>query len=160
MTATFEAGLKDYDAGDYKAAYDKWHTIEDYDLAAARNIAVMLRKGQGVPKDSKAALKKMADAGEAGLATAQFDTGDMLLKGEGVAAPDPAGAAPWLARAAAAGHPLAAYELAQLYETGTGVKKDIETARKLYQLAAKGGVLEAQERLKTLPPPPQAPPPH
>jgi TPR repeat protein len=151
MQATFDAGLKDYDAGDYKAAYDKWHKIDGYDLAALRNVALLLRRGQGVPKDPKAALAKMGQAADAGLPTAQADLGDMLLKGE-AGPPDPAAAAPWLARAAAAGHPIAAYQLAQLYETGTGVPKDIEAARKLYERAAKAGVNEAAARLAALPP--------
>lgn len=160
MQTSFEAGLKAYDAGDYKAAYDQWHKIDDYDLAAMRNVAMMLRKGQGVAKDPKAALKKMAQAGEDGLVTAQADAGDMLLKGEGVPAPDPAAAALWLARAAAGGHPIAAFQLAELYETGNGVPKDLVMARKLYEQAAKAGVPDAAERLKALPPaPPAAPPP-
>lgn len=151
MKTTFDAGLKDYDAGNYAAAYGKWHEIESYDLAALRNVALMLRKGQGVAKNPKAALAKMAQAANAGLATAQADLADMLLKGE-AGPPDPAAAVPWLSRAAAAGHPIAAFELAQLYESGTGVPKDIEAARKLYQMAADAGVKEAAERLAALPP--------
>ncbi len=150
MTATFDAGLKDYDAGDFKAAYDKWHTIDDYDLAAMRNVAVMLREGKGVEKDPQAAQKKMQRAADAGLVTAQADLGEMLLKGE-AGAPDPAAAAPWLARAAEGGHPIAAYQLAQLYEAGTGVPKDLTLARQLYEIAVKAGVAGAAERLSALP---------
>lgn len=153
MQATFDAGLKQYDAGDYKGAYDTWHKIEDVDLAALRNVALMLRKGQGVAKDPKAALSKMQQAADMGLATAQADLGEMLLNGE--AGPrDVAAAVPWLARAAAAGHPIAAFQLGKLYEDGDGVPKDLENARRLYQIAAKAGVEGATERLQALPPPP------
>lgn len=151
IKATFEDGLKAYDAGDYKAAYQKWESIDDVDVAAMRNIALMLRKGEGVAKDPKAAQKQMELAAYAGLPTAQADLADMLLNGE-AGPPDPKTAASWLSMAAQAGHPVAALKLAKLYEAGTGVDKDIETARKLYQLAAAAGVEEAAQRLKALPP--------
>ncbi|HUO99712.1 MAG TPA: tetratricopeptide repeat protein [Rhizomicrobium sp.] len=156
IKTTFDAGLKDYDAGDYRAAYDKWRSIDQFDLAALRNVALMLRKGEGVPKDPKAAEALMAEAADAGLATAQADLADMLIKGE-AGPPDPKAAVPWLARAASAGHPLAAFELARMYEEGTVVKQDIEQARKLYKLAAAAGVDGAQDRLKALPPEPDPP---
>jgi len=151
IKTTFDAGLKDYDSGDYAAAYGKWKSIQDVDVAAMRNVALMLRKGQGVAKNPKAAQAMMQLAAYAGLVTAEADLGDMLLKGE-AGPPDPKAAASWLAAAAQGGHPIAALELGKLYEQGTGVDKDIETARKLYQQAAAAGVKEAEERLKALPP--------
>jgi FOG: TPR repeat, SEL1 subfamily len=150
IQAAFDQGLKAYDAGDYKTAYATWHDIEADDLAALRNVALMLRKGQGVEKDPKAALQKMARAADTGLATAQADLGEMLLNGEGTAR-DPKAAAEWLGRAAASGHPLAAYALAQLYETGDGVDKDLAKARALYQAAADAGYAQAAKRLSALP---------
>jgi uncharacterized protein len=155
IAATFDAGVTAYDAGDYQTAYAKWKTIENVDLAAMRNLALLLRKGQGVKKDPKAALKMMQVAAEDGLVTAQADLGDMLLKGE-AGKPDPEAAVPWLEKAALAGHPLAAFALGQLCEQGSGVKRDIERARKLYRQAADAGVKDAEEALKKLPPAPQA----
>jgi TPR repeat protein len=151
MQSVFAAGLQAYDAGNYKGAYDQWHKIDDYDLAAMRNVALLLRNGQGVEKDSKTALKMMSQAAEAGLITAQADLGDMLLQGDD-GPPDPRAAAAWLARAAEGGHPIAAFQLAQLHEQGTGVPKDLTLARQLYEAAAKAGVVGAAERLATLPP--------
>ena len=151
MQATFETGVKDYDSGNYKAAYQTWKTIDNVDLAAMRNIALMLRKGEGVEKNPKAALAKMEQAANAGLVTAQADLADMLLKGE-AGPPDPKAAVPWLALAADAGHPVAAFERGKLYEQGTVVKQNLEKARKLYKLAAAAGVNEAAARLKALPP--------
>lgn len=155
MKATFAAGLNAYDLGDYKTAYRKWKSIDDVDLGAMRNVAVMLRTGKGVGKDPKAALDLMARAAEAGLFTAQADLGDMLLKGE-AGPPDPKAAAPWLQLATMAGHPMAAYELGQLYEQGSAGEKDLEKARKLYQIAAAGGVADATKSLAALPPEPAA----
>ena len=151
IKTAFAAGLKAYDAGDYAGAYKIWTTIDDVDLGAMRNVALMLRTGKGVAKDPKAAEEMMARAAEAGLFTAEADLGEMLLNGE-AGPPDPAAARPWLEAAALAGHPMAQYELGQLYEQGTAVKQDIEMARKLYQAAAAGGVKEATDRLAALPP--------
>ncbi len=152
IQATFKAGLKDYDAGDYKAAYKEWTKIDEFDLAALRNVAIMLRKGQGVKKNPKLAQQKMQLAAESGLVTAMADLGDMLLKGE-AGPPNPAAAAFWLTRATEGGHPIAAFQLGQLYEEGKGVPKNIETARRLYKMAAAAGVPGAAERLHALPPP-------
>jgi TPR repeat protein len=156
VKTTFDAGLKAYDAGDYQTAYSKWTSIDDVDLAAMRNVAIMLRTGKGVAKNPKAAQDMMERAAGAGLVTAQADLADMLLKGE-AGPPDPKTALPWLELASAAGHPIAAYQLGQLYEQGTVVKKDIEEARRLYKIAAAAGVDDAAKRLAALPPePPQA----
>jgi TPR repeat protein len=154
----FDEGLKDYDSGNFEAAYKKWSTIDEVDLAAMRNVGIMLRTGKGVQKDPKAAEAMLQRAAEAGLFTAQADLGDMLLKGE-AGPPDPKAAAPWLAMAAQAGHPMAQYELGQLYEQGDAIPKNIEAARALYKAAAAGGVAEAAKRLAALPPAPAPPTP-
>ena len=73
-----------------------------------RNVAMMLRKGQGVAKDPKKAEELYQRAAEAGLPTAQADLADMLLKGE-AGPPDPGRALPLLEAAAAANHPVAQY---------------------------------------------------
>lgn len=147
----FDSGVAAYDAKDFATAFKIFSSIDDVDLAAMRNVALMLRKGEGVAKDPKAAQEMYARAAQGGLATAAADLGEMLLKGE-AGPPDPKAAVPWLAGAAEAGHPVAAYELAQLYETGSGVDKDVTIARKLYQMAADMGYEAAKERLKGLPP--------
>jgi TPR repeat protein len=153
IKTTFDEGLKAYDSGNYEAAYQKWSSIDEVDLAAMRNVGTMLRTGKGAQKDPKAAEAMLKRAAEAGLFTAQADLGDMLFKGE-AGPPDPKAAAPWLAMAAEAGHPMAQYELGQLYEQGAGVRKDIEAARTLYKAAAAGGVADAAKRLAALPPGP------
>jgi len=153
IQTVFDAGGKAYDAGDYKTAFAKWKSIEDVDLAAMRNLALMLRKGKGIKKDPAAALDLMEEAADAGLVTAQADLGEMLLTGE-AGPPNAKAALPWLQSAAKAGHPGAAYNLGKLYEQGIAVPKDTEAARKFYRQAADAGMKEAEEALKTLPPPP------
>jgi hypothetical protein len=88
----------------------------------------------------------------------------MLLKGE-AGPPDLAGALPLLAAAAAANHPVAQFELGELYETGAPpyLAKDIDEARALYTAAASHGMKDAADRLRVVgpatPQPPLQPPP-
>ncbi len=149
LAATFDAGVAAYDAGHYEEAYKIWSTIDDEDLAAMRNVAMMLRRGEGVKKDPKAAEELYLQAAQAGLPTAQADLADMLLKGE-AGPPDAKAALPLLQAAAGAHHPLAQYELGQLYEAGEVVPRDAAKARELYAAAAAHGVKEAGDRLAAM----------
>ena len=153
LKTTFDQGVAAYDKGDYPTAYRIWSSIDDDDLAAMRNVAMMRRQGQGTKKDPKGAEAMYLKAAEAGLPTAQADLADMLLKGE-AGPPDPKRALPLLEAAAAANHPIAQYELAQLYEAGTVVPRDLAVARNLYAAAASHGMQEAQRRLGVLGPAP------
>ena len=160
LKTTFDSGVAAYDAGDYPKAYEIWSGIEDQDLAAMRNVAMMLRNGTGVAKNPRRAEELYGTAAEAGLPTAQADLADMLLKGE-AGPPNPKAALPLLAAAAAANHPVAQYQLAQMYETGQGglVPKDLNTARTLYAAAASHGMKEAAEKARMLGPPAPSPTP-
>src|SRR6202000_1509951 len=80
--ATFDKGLAAYDAKDYAGAFKIFSSIDDRDLAAMRNVALMLRKGQGTARDPNAAEEIYARAANGGLATAAADLGEMLLNGE------------------------------------------------------------------------------
>jgi uncharacterized protein len=150
----FDSGVAAYDSGNYPQAFKIWWGLQYEDLAAMRNLAMMLRKGQGVAKDPKKAEEIYQRAAEAGLPTAQADLADMLLKGE--AGPtDLASALPLLEAAAAANHPVAQFELGELYETGAPplVLQNLEMARRLYTAAAGHGMKEAADRLRVVGPP-------
>ena len=158
IAAVFDAGVAAYDAGDYEKAFKTWWDLQYEDIAAMRNLAVMLRKGQGTAKNPKKAEEMFQRAAEAGLPTAQADLADMLLKGE-AGPPDLESALPLLQAAAAANHPVAQFQLGQLYETGAPplVKQDLEMARKLYTAAASHGMKDAQARLTVVGPPTPGP---
>jgi TPR repeat protein len=160
LSDTFDKGLAAYDAGDYPAAYKIWSSIAEYDLGAMRNVAMMLRDGQGVAKDPKKAEDLYETAADAGMPTAQADLAEMLLRGD-AGPPDPQRALPLLQSAAAANHPVAQFDLAKMYETGQDglVKQDMAQARKLYAAAASHGMKEAQARLDALGPEPPPPAP-
>lgn len=154
IAAAFDSGVAAYDAGDYQKAFKIWWDLRYEDIAAMRNLAMMLRKGQGRDKDPKQAEELYLRASEAGLPTAQADLAEMYLKGE-LGPPDLARALPLLQAAAAANHPVAQYQLGQFYETGAPplVPKDLEMARQLYAAAAKHGMPEAAARSAYLGPP-------
>ncbi len=147
----FDSGVAAYDAGNYEQAFKIWWDLRYEDLAAMRNLALMLRKGQGVAKDPKKAEELYQRAAEAGLPTAQADLADMFLKGE-AGPPDLASALPLLEAAAAANHPLAQFQLGELYETGAPplVPQNLEVARQLYAAAAGHGMKEAADRLRVV----------
>lgn len=159
LKTTFDSGLKAYDAGDYPTAFKIWHSIDKYDLAAMRNVATMLRKGQGAPKDPKRAQELLQIAADAGQPTAQADLADMLLHGE-AGPPNPIQALALYQSAAAANHPVAQFQLAQWYETGwEGVlPQNTMVARRLYAAAASHGMKTAQDALARLGPEPAAAP--
>ena len=154
IASLFDSGVAAYDAGDYQKAFKIWWDLRYEDIAAMRNLGMMLRRGQGTDKDPKQAEELFQRAAEAGLPTAQADLADMYLKGE-LGPPDLARALPLLEAAAAANHPVAQYQLGQFYETGAPplVPQNLEVARQLYAAAAKHGMPEAAARSAYLRPP-------
>jgi TPR repeat protein len=154
IAAIFNAGVTAYDAGDYRKAFEIWWDLRYEDVAAMRNLGMMLRKGQGVVKDPKQAEELFLRAAQAGLPTAQADLAEMLLKGE-AGPPDLGAALPLLQAAAAAHHPVAQFELGELYETGAPplVPQNLDVARQLYAAAADHGMKEAADRLRVVGPP-------
>jgi TPR repeat protein len=149
LSAEFDRGLKAYDARQYPAAFQIWWQIKDQDLAAMRNVALMLRKGLGVSKDPRKAEGILRTAAATGMPNAQVDLAEMYLNGE-IGPPQPRRAIPLLKRAADAGHPLGQYLLGQMYEEGNAVPKDINRAAELYISSARGGLQEAKDRLASL----------
>jgi len=101
IAKVFDSGVAAYDAGKHDEAFKIWWGLQYEDVAAMRNIAMMLRKGQGTTQDYRQAREIYRRAAEAGLPTAQADLADMLLKGE-VGPPNPRAALPLLQAAAAA----------------------------------------------------------
>jgi TPR repeat protein len=154
IAAVFDSGVAAYDAGDYQKAFKTWWDLRYEDLAAMRNLGMMLRKGQGTAKDPALAEEIYLRAAEAGLPTAQADLADMYLKGE-LGPPSLERALPLLQAAAAANHPVAQFQLGEFYETGAPplIPQNLEVARQLYAAAAKHGMKEAAARSAFLGPP-------
>lgn len=148
--ADFAAGVKAYDAGDFKAAFEAWLPLaRDNDPAAQRNVAHLYRKGLGVPQDFAAAAEWYRRAADNGLARAQANLASMYLRGQGLER-DARAAREWFARAAVQGHPVAQFNLGLLYERGEGAPRSLPHALGWYALAARSGHQEALGRLSVL----------
>jgi hypothetical protein len=148
----FQKGVKAYDKGDYATAFKIWLPLAQHeDLAAMRNVALLLRTGKGVDRDPARALWFYEEAGSKGFALAQLNAAFMHLEGDGVPKNLEA-AAFWFHAAARAGSPIAQYNLAVMYESGTGVEKDMGKALGWYALAARSGSEPAIKRLALLVP--------
>lgn len=90
-------------------------------------------------------------------AEAWYEQGLRALRGEGGAA-DPAMAAMWFSKAAAAGHPRAQTRLGALLADGEGVVRDEAAARTWLTAAARQGDTEARDLLASLDAAPPAAP--
>lgn len=159
--ARFQRGVKAYDRGDYASAFEDWLPLaQQDDLAAMRNVALLLRKGLGTERDPERALFFYERAAEAGFVPAQLNAAFMYLEGDGIPR-DYKKASFWLHLAAVAGEPIAQYNLGVMFEKGLGVSRDLPRAMGWYALAARQGHSMALARLAELVPtlpPPNSPP--
>jgi serine/threonine protein kinase/TPR repeat protein len=105
------------------------------------------RDGKDRPVDTATAARWFAAAAAQGEPTAQYELGWMYLHGQGVPKDDAEGVR-WIRRAADQAHAGAQNSLGFLYETGTrGVAANVDSAVKLYRLAADGGLPRAMNNL-------------
>ena len=95
------------------------------------------------------APKTLRDAAVAGVATAQYELGQRLFEGRGVAQ-DQHAAALWFERAAAAGLAPAGFRLGALYQKGVGVARDDAAAKRWYAKAAEAGNARAAHNLAVM----------
>jgi hypothetical protein len=141
-------------------------------------LAEALRNGEGVAVDEKLAEVWFREAANRGNIAAQHELAN-LNEAEGnaeqsgqwrIAAAEagyipaqiaiaeqcqdsnaePSCAARWYAEAAKGGNAYAQYQMGLLSETGEGVPRDLNQARKWYAMAAEGEMLAARQRLRAL----------
>lgn len=149
--ADFADGVRAYEAGDHKAAYDAWLPLANRgDVAAMRNIGHLYRWGQGVEKDIAQAIHWYRLAAEKGFSRAQANLAAIYLQGDEGTPVDYDEAHKWFAAAAVQNLAVAQYNLGLMYELGLGVEKNEARALGWYNLAAKAGQPEAIERLSQL----------
>jgi hypothetical protein len=149
--ADFMQGVRAYEAGDHKAAYDAWLPLANRgDVAAMRNIGHLYRWGQGVEKDIAQAIHWYRMAAEKGFSRAQANLAAIYLQGDEGTPVDYDEAHKWFAAAAVQNLAVAQYNLGLMYELGLGVEKNEARALGWYNLAAKAGQPEAIERLSQL----------
>lgn len=136
-----------YDEGDYAKAAVQYRVAAEQGVAVAQhNLGIMYDNGQGVPQDSKEAIKWWKLAAEQGYAEAQFNLGVIYERGDG-APQDFKKAIKWWKLAAKQGLAPAQYNLGKMYDNGQGVSQDSNEAIKWWKLVAEQGVAAAQHSL-------------
>ncbi len=149
----------------------QWYrkAAEQGDAAAENSLGVMYRLGTGVAQDKEEAVRWYSKAAKHGTGKAMFNLGACYYNGEGVPVDDVTSYA-WFLLAQKAGDsaageaihraesehpspvwPRAAYaKIAQMYEAGDDLPKDINEAMKWYRMAADKGDADASVKLATL----------
>jgi uncharacterized protein len=133
----------------YEKAAAAGHALAMYDLGSLYELGSGVRTSATQARQwcqkGTAALEKAAAAGNinamALLASEYTDLGHTC------SATDYARGRQWYEKAAAAGHGSAMYNLGQLYEEGTGVRKNFAQARQWYEKAAAAGHVDAMVNL-------------
>ena len=100
-------------------------------------LGYMYLVGDGAPQSNGRAYEWISKAAKQGDAMAQYNLG-VMLGGNG-AKEDPVAAAQWMRKAAEQGHRDAQNKLADIYQEGKGVAKDLVLAYMMYGLSAKNG---------------------
>lgn len=143
----FNAGLRAYNAGNYRTALNEWRPLALQGNARAQNnLGFMYENGQGVDQDDAEAVRWYRQAAEQGDAIAQINLGFMYANGRGVAQDD-AEAVRWYRRAAEQENARAQNNVGFMYENGRGVAQDDAEATRWYRRAAEQGDARAQINL-------------
>jgi len=138
-SADFEKGAHAYARGDYATALREWTPLAEQGYASAQyNLGQMYRKGQGVPKNDKTAVKWYKLAAEQGQQSAQNNLGVMYDEGRGVPQ-NYKTALKWYRLAAEQGNANAPNNLGLMYAQGTGVIQSYIYAHMWGNIAASNG---------------------
>ena len=95
------------------------------------------KASRAVTQDDKAAARWYRKSADQGIAPAEFNLSQMIMKGKGGEKKDETAAFTWCKKAADQGFGPAETQLATMYERGEGVKADSEQALVWSTLAAK-----------------------
>lgn len=128
----------------YRKAAAQGNALAEYCLGYA------CAYGQGEPKDIEQALKWWQQSAAQGEVYAENALGHFYLHGEGPGDTNHinnTASAQWLLKAARQDYVPAMQDLAGLYESGSGVKKDFRQALQWYFRAAELGDASAQDKL-------------
>ena len=121
--------------------------VEQGDRNGMRNLGVLYRDGNGVPKDPSQAMSLFRKAADLGDVDALYDIGNLYSDGMGVAK-DEVAAVEWYRKGAAQGDKDAMNQLGACYWSGTGVDKSAREAINWWKQAAEKGDENAQKNLK------------
>ena len=135
----FKEGMDAYLRKDYLTAFKELKPVAEQGGAEAQYIlGRMYRRGLGVVKDSKEAVKWYQKSADQGLAIAQHNLGLMHVKGEGVSKSEK-DAVKWWQKAAEQGYVSSQNNLGWMYANGLGVRKDYIRGHMWANIASVGG---------------------
>jgi len=148
----FEYGKNGYPKNAYVAALVYKRAVELGAVDAMARLAVLFLRGEGVTADTEKALELNRQAAARGHSVAQINVAHILSKTSG----DRDEIFRFTKLAADQGFTDAETNLAQLFEDGFGVEKDLAEAMRWYARAAakgNGKAIAAVAKLKSLQPP-------
>jgi len=124
VAGDFSDGMKAYRSGDYASARAKLLPLaEAGHTRAMNNMALMLKKGLGAPKDLNKSFKFFLRSSQQGFSLAQYNLASMYQKGLGTKR-SPKKAIAWMRKAADNKYARAQLVLGIWYERGFGAPRD------------------------------------
>ena len=143
--ADFTAGLKAYDAGDFKTAMKEWLPLAQAgDAEAQFRVGRLYDVGEGVPRNAEKAISWYQKSAEQKNLNAAFNLGSIFYEGT-LVKKNYAKAYKYWRLAAETGDPVSQSNLGLLLVSGKGIKRDFAEAYKWFFLASGAGNLKAKE---------------
>jgi TPR repeat protein len=135
-----DSGTDAYKNGDYATALKEWQSAADDGVEEAEyNLGLLYARGLGVLQDFAKAAQYYREAAEQGNVDAEYNLAVLYSQGKGVPK-DTNEAIKLFRQAADASDVNAAHSLGDLYYDN----KQYEDAREWYEIAAEGGVADAE----------------
>ena len=146
-SATYQAGLYAYSAGDYETARREWLPLaEGGDARAQYQLGVMYLNGEGIAPDDAMALKWFRLSADQDYTPSLMGLAEFYYKEDQGADHDHEEAARLYTLAAKSGNAEAQFALGGLYIRGHGVEKDLVAAHMWLSLAGMRGLKSARTR--------------
>jgi uncharacterized protein len=149
VAGDFEDGMEAYRAKDYGKARVLWLPLaQSGHTFAMNNVGMMYKKGNGVPRDLKKAVKYFKQSSDQGFSLASYNLAAMYQSGKGVKK-NRKTAFKWMSKAAAKRFGKAQIKIGRWYKIGFGVKKNQVKALEWFLIAqgnSKGRLAELAEK--------------
>lgn len=139
-----EDGLAFYRVGEYDKALHLFRKAASQDDPNGQyNLAVMISRGHGAPKNDEQAVSLFRKSAEAGNALAQYNLAYAYADGKGVKQ-DHELSRQWYWKSAEQGYARAQHNLGDIYAKGVGVPQNLTEAARWFEMAARNGSPRSQ----------------
>lgn len=148
--ADFEAGLAEYQRGNFASAAHEWREAAELgDGESQFALGRLFERGSGVREDINEAYKWYRLAAGNAVLDAQLRVAELFLSGR-IDGRGPEDALEWLERAAELGHAGAQFQLGLMKLEGYGTAEDPVAAARWFKQAAEQGHVQAQNNIGSL----------